>query len=102
MFDLPPPGTVHPAPLLVRKFSDGTVTKSFFPYSHTADDVAIAVQYYASQPPNTLTNDQHQAMRTYFEMRNRGTQNTEDLVLLRQYLNVFDRLFFFGALGNHC
>jgi hypothetical protein len=71
-------------------------------YSHTPEQVAEAIEYFLPKSTDTMIQKQLEAMRTYERMRRRPVANPESANLLLQYLHIFDRLFFRGALKGLC
>jgi hypothetical protein len=71
-------------------------------YSHTAENIARAIMSTLPDRQNIRASFQVDATETYRHMRNENIDNTEDPALLATYLHLFDQIFFFGALENHC
>jgi hypothetical protein len=69
------------------------------PYSHRPEVVARAIMDYNAQP---MTKDQYLATKEYERLLCCMNRPPEDVELLYEFLKVFDRLFFFGALTRFC
>jgi hypothetical protein len=94
----PPIWEHHLSPIRHNILGSGNfVTGNIHLFSHTAYDVAQAISTFIAYPPDQ---QRQYVIYQYSLERAREGQIPEDENLLMNYLRLFDRIFFFGALTS--